>query len=58
MLTWIKVSSVKLNLPQMMKQKEKSVSQLTGGIEGLFKKNKACIYKLYIVKEKEKLIKK
>lgn len=36
----IEVDNLKLNLGQMMKQKEKSVSQLTGGIEGLFKKNK------------------
>jgi pyruvate/2-oxoglutarate dehydrogenase complex dihydrolipoamide dehydrogenase (E3) component len=34
------VGTVKLNLEQMMKQKDKSVTQLTGGIEGLFKKNK------------------
>ena len=36
----IETSDLKLNLGQMMKQKEKSVSQLTMGIEGLFKKNK------------------
>src|SRR6516225_4854410 len=30
----------KLNLPQMMKQKQESVTQLTKGIEFLFKKNK------------------
>ncbi|MDZ4375546.1 MAG: dihydrolipoyl dehydrogenase [Phenylobacterium sp.] len=32
--------SPKLNLPQMMKQKDDSVGQLTKGIEFLFKKNK------------------
>ena len=36
----IETTDLKLNLGQMMKQKEKSVSQLTMGIEGLFKKNK------------------
>ncbi len=36
----IEVSSVKLNLEKMMKSKEKSVSNLTKGIEFLFKKNK------------------
>jgi dihydrolipoamide dehydrogenase len=33
-------TSVKLNLPQMMKQKAESVTALTKGIEFLFKKNK------------------
>jgi dihydrolipoamide dehydrogenase len=33
-------ASVKLNLPNMMKQKDDSVGQLTKGIEFLFKKNK------------------
>jgi len=33
-------SAIKVNLPQMLKAKEKAVSGLTGGIEGLFKKNK------------------
>ncbi|GAM25682.1 hypothetical protein SAMD00019534_088570 [Acytostelium subglobosum LB1] len=36
----IKVGTVELNLPDMMKYKEKSVNGLTSGIEGLFKKNK------------------
>eukprot|EP01133_Synstelium_polycarpum_P007964 gene7964-9358_t len=36
----VKVGSVELNLPDMMKYKEKSVNGLTSGIEGLFKKNK------------------
>src|SRR6185437_4257384 len=34
-------ATVKLNLPQMMKQKADSVAALTKGIEFLFKKNKA-----------------
>jgi dihydrolipoamide dehydrogenase len=33
-------ASVKLNLPNMMKQKAESVAQLTRGVEFLFKKNK------------------
>src|SRR5580700_1469272 len=33
-------ASVKLNLANMMKQKEASVGQLTKGVEFLFKKNK------------------
>jgi len=36
----ISVSDVKVDLPQMMKQKESAVDGLTKGIEGLFKKNK------------------
>ena len=36
----IEPSAIKVNLPQMLKAKEKAVSGLTGGIEGLFKKNK------------------
>lgn len=36
----IEVSGVKLNLDNMMKQKEKAVKGLTQGIAGLFKKNK------------------
>ncbi|KAL4401665.1 dihydrolipoamide dehydrogenase precursor [Malassezia pachydermatis] len=36
----IDVSGVELNLPNMLKAKEKSVTSLTKGIEGLFKKNK------------------
>ena len=36
----IKVADVELDLPSMMKAKETSVKQLTGGIAGLFKKNK------------------
>ncbi|RKO88163.1 hypothetical protein BDK51DRAFT_35507 [Blyttiomyces helicus] len=41
----IDVGEVTVNLPQMLSQKEKSVKQLTGGIEGLFKKNKATYVK-------------
>ncbi|MFM8377254.1 MAG: FAD-dependent oxidoreductase, partial [Phenylobacterium sp.] len=36
----IEVGSPKLNLGQMMKQKDESVTALTKGIEFLFKKNK------------------
>lgn len=36
----IKVDNVELDLASMMKAKETSVKQLTGGIAGLFKKNK------------------
>lgn len=36
----IDIKELQLNLGQMMKQKEQSVSGLTKGIEGLFKKNK------------------
>ncbi len=34
-------SGLSVNLPKMLAAKEKSVKQLTGGIEFLFKKNKA-----------------
>src|ERR1700760_3209079 len=37
----IKVSTPELDLPQMHKQKDESVTSLTKGIEFLFKKNKA-----------------
>jgi dihydrolipoamide dehydrogenase len=36
----IDVEGLKVNLTQMMKRKDKVVSSLTSGIEGLFKKNK------------------
>ena len=36
----IETKAIKLNLPQMMKNKEKSILTLTKGIEFLFKKNK------------------
>jgi pyruvate/2-oxoglutarate dehydrogenase complex dihydrolipoamide dehydrogenase (E3) component len=38
--TLTRVSGVSVDLPKMLKSKEKSVKQLTGGIEFLFKKNK------------------
>ncbi|KAI8456148.1 dihydrolipoyl dehydrogenase [Phakopsora pachyrhizi] len=41
----IDVSDVKLNLPNMLKAKDKAVSSLTKGIEGLFKKNKVDYFK-------------
>ena len=36
----IEINNINLNLPKMMKNKEKSVSILTKGVEFLFKKNK------------------
>src|SRR5688572_11728396 len=36
----IKVAGVELDLPTMLGRKDKIVGQLTGGIAGLFKKNK------------------
>ena len=36
------VGELKLNLGQMMKQKETAVKSLTGGIAHLFKQNKVC----------------
>ena len=36
----IDVDGVKLNLPQMLAAKDKAVKALTGGVEGLLKKNK------------------
>ena len=41
----IEVGSLKLNLPKMMKNKEKAVTVLTKGIEFLFKKIKLPILK-------------
>ncbi len=41
----IEISSVKLNLDKMMKNKEKAVGVLTKGIEFLFKKNKVTYLK-------------
>ena len=41
----IEVGSLKLNLPKMMKNKEKAVTVLTKGIEFLFKKNKVTYFK-------------
>ncbi len=41
----IELESLKLNLPKMMKNKEKAVTVLTKGIEFLFKKNKVSYFK-------------
>ncbi|KAJ3007726.1 dihydrolipoamide dehydrogenase precursor, partial [Thoreauomyces humboldtii] len=41
----IEVGEVKINLPQMLAQKDKAVKGLTGGIESLFKKNKTTYVK-------------
>ncbi|TPX55737.1 dihydrolipoyl dehydrogenase [Powellomyces hirtus] len=41
----IEIGEIKINLPQMLSAKEKSVKQLTGGIELLFKKNKTDYHK-------------
>ena len=41
----IEVGEVKLNLDKMMKNKEKAVTDLTKGIEFLFKKNKVTYFK-------------
>jgi dihydrolipoamide dehydrogenase len=41
----VKLSGVELDLAAMMTRKGKVVSQLTGGIEGLFKKNKVAYFK-------------
>ncbi|KAJ6768461.1 LEGHEMOGLOBIN REDUCTASE [Salix koriyanagi] len=43
----VKFSSVEVDLPAMMAQKDKAVSTLTRGIEGLFKKNKVSYVKGY-----------
>ncbi len=41
----IEIGEVKLNLDKMMKNKEKAVTDLTKGIEFLFKKNKVTYFK-------------
>lgn len=41
----VKVDNVSVDLEAMMAQKDKSVAGLTGGIEGLFKKNKVTYVK-------------
>ena len=41
----IEISNVKLNLPKMMKSKEKAVTILTKGVEFLLKKNKVTYFK-------------
>ncbi|KAG6396366.1 hypothetical protein SASPL_142514 [Salvia splendens] len=43
----IKVSSVEVDVPAMLAQKDKAVGNLTKGIEGLFKKNKVNYVKGY-----------
>lgn len=43
----VKVGSVSIDLPAMMQQKDKAVTGLTKGIEGLFKKNKVTYVKGY-----------
>nr|GME15806.1 dihydrolipoyl dehydrogenase, mitochondrial [Ipomoea batatas] len=43
----LEFSSLKVNLPAMMAQKDKAVYDLTKGIEGLFKKNKVNYVKGY-----------
>ncbi|CAM8929882.1 unnamed protein product [Rhodiola kirilowii] len=43
----VKVSSVEVDLPAMLGQKDKAVANLTKGIEGLFKKNKVNYVKGY-----------
>ncbi|XP_051129241.1 dihydrolipoyl dehydrogenase 1, mitochondrial-like [Andrographis paniculata] len=43
----VKFSSVEIDLPAMMAQKDKAVGNLTKGIEGLFKKNKVTYVKGY-----------
>lgn len=43
----VKVSNVEIDLAAMMAQKDKAVSNLTRGIEGLFKKNKVTYVKGY-----------
>ena len=41
----IEVGEIKLNLPKMMKNKEKAVTVLTKGVEFLLKKNKVTYFK-------------
>ncbi|KAJ7294362.1 hypothetical protein O6H91_Y262500 [Diphasiastrum complanatum] len=41
----VKLGSVEIDLPAMMGHKDKAVSVLTKGIEGLFKKNKVTYVK-------------
>ncbi|KAL1832613.1 hypothetical protein ACET3Z_002264 [Daucus carota] len=43
----VKLSAVEVDLPAMMAQKDKAVSGLTKGVEGLFKKNKVNYVKGY-----------
>ena len=41
----IEIGEIKLNLPKMMKSKDKAVTILTKGVEFLFKKNKITYFK-------------
>lgn len=41
---WLLVQGVELNVGNMVKAKDKTVTALTGGIELLFKKNKVCSF--------------
>ena len=41
----IEIGEIKLNLPKMMKSKDKAVTILTKGVEFLFKKNKVTYFK-------------
>ena len=53
----IEISEVKLNLPKMMKSKEKAVTILTKGVEFLLKKNKVSYFKgLGSFKSKNKIL--
>lgn len=40
----VEVGKVKLNLPTMLKRKDKVVSDLTGGVQFLMKKNKVTVF--------------
>jgi dihydrolipoamide dehydrogenase len=44
-LSLAQVTDVKMDIDKMMKNKAKAVTGLTGGIEGLFKKNKVTYVK-------------
>ena len=51
----IEVGEVKLNLPKMMKAKDKAVTVLTKGVEFLLKKNKVTYFKgLEVLNQKMK----
>ena len=53
----IEIGEVKLNLPKMMKNKEKAVTVLTKGVEFLLKKNKVSYFKGFgSFKSKEEII--
>jgi len=48
-LLCVPVDNVRLNLGQMMSQKEKAVKGLTGGIAHLFKQNKVPALHLWVI---------